>query len=110
MQYTGKGLEAYFLCARLRDVISETESDNQQRQITQQAHRVFRSRRHISEDLENEHVEPRDMDDVRDTHAQTHIHRKRPMVKHNSSLPSLGSQSLRRTPAILLQAPPPRWQ
>ncbi|XP_067105779.1 E3 ubiquitin-protein ligase NEDD4-like isoform X3 [Osmerus mordax] len=45
------------------DVISETESDNQQRQITQQAHRVFRSRRHISEDLENEHVEPRDMDD-----------------------------------------------
>uniref|UniRef100_A0A7N6ARB7 HECT-type E3 ubiquitin transferase n=1 Tax=Anabas testudineus TaxID=64144 RepID=A0A7N6ARB7_ANATE len=46
------------------DVISETESDNQQRQIHQEAHRVFRSRRHISEDLENEHLEPRDMDNV----------------------------------------------
>uniref|UniRef100_UPI003AAED026 E3 ubiquitin-protein ligase NEDD4-like isoform X5 n=1 Tax=Centroberyx gerrardi TaxID=166262 RepID=UPI003AAED026 len=44
------------------DVISETESDNHQRQIHQEAHRVFRSRRHISEDLENEHLEPRDMD------------------------------------------------
>ncbi|KAM6901925.1 E3 ubiquitin-protein ligase NEDD4-like isoform 4-T4 [Lycodopsis pacificus] len=44
------------------DVISETESDDQQRQINQEAHRVFRSRRHISEDLENEHMEPRDMD------------------------------------------------
>uniref|UniRef100_A0A3Q3MRB5 E3 ubiquitin-protein ligase n=1 Tax=Labrus bergylta TaxID=56723 RepID=A0A3Q3MRB5_9LABR len=44
------------------DVISETESDNQQRQIHQEAHRVFRSRRHISEDLENEHIEPRDLD------------------------------------------------
>ncbi|KAM8827464.1 E3 ubiquitin-protein ligase NEDD4-like isoform 1-T1 [Spinachia spinachia] len=43
------------------DVISETESDNQQRQINQEAHRVFRSRRHISEDLENEHLEPRDL-------------------------------------------------
>lgn len=46
------------------DVISETESDNQQRQIHQEAHRVFRSRRHISEDLENEHMEPRDLDNV----------------------------------------------
>uniref|UniRef100_A0A672I212 E3 ubiquitin-protein ligase n=1 Tax=Salarias fasciatus TaxID=181472 RepID=A0A672I212_SALFA len=36
--------------------------DNQQRQINQEAHRVFRSRRHISEDLENEHIEPRDLD------------------------------------------------
>ncbi|KAM6975590.1 E3 ubiquitin-protein ligase NEDD4-like isoform 9-T9 [Tautogolabrus adspersus] len=44
------------------DVISETESDNQQRQIHQEAHRVFRTRRHISEDLENEHMEPRDLD------------------------------------------------
>ncbi|XP_055009932.1 E3 ubiquitin-protein ligase NEDD4-like isoform X3 [Boleophthalmus pectinirostris] len=44
------------------DVISETESDTQQRQIHQEAHRVFRSRRHISEDLENEHLEPRDLD------------------------------------------------
>ncbi|XP_051907247.1 E3 ubiquitin-protein ligase NEDD4-like isoform X9 [Hippocampus zosterae] len=45
------------------DVISETESDNRQRQIHQEAHRVFRSRRHISEDLENEHMEPRDVID-----------------------------------------------
>ncbi|KAM6902869.1 E3 ubiquitin-protein ligase NEDD4-like isoform 1-T1 [Xenentodon cancila] len=44
------------------DVISEIDSDNQQRQIHQEAHRVFRARRHISEDLENEHLEPRDMD------------------------------------------------
>ncbi|XP_072310896.1 E3 ubiquitin-protein ligase NEDD4-like isoform X9 [Eucyclogobius newberryi] len=44
------------------DVISETESDSQQRQIHQEAHRVFRSRRHISEDLENEHLEPRELD------------------------------------------------
>ncbi|XP_034047357.1 E3 ubiquitin-protein ligase NEDD4-like isoform X3 [Thalassophryne amazonica] len=43
------------------DVISETENDNQQRQINQEAHRVFRSRRHISEDLENEHLEHREM-------------------------------------------------
>ncbi|XP_061071753.1 E3 ubiquitin-protein ligase NEDD4-like isoform X12 [Conger conger] len=45
------------------DVVSETENDNHIRQINQEAHRVFRSRRHISEDLENEHVEPRDLDD-----------------------------------------------
>ncbi|CAL9682094.1 unnamed protein product [Knipowitschia caucasica] len=44
------------------DVISETESDTQQQQIHQEAHRVFRSRRHISEDLENEHLEPRELD------------------------------------------------
>uniref|UniRef100_A0AAQ4PHP8 HECT-type E3 ubiquitin transferase n=1 Tax=Gasterosteus aculeatus aculeatus TaxID=481459 RepID=A0AAQ4PHP8_GASAC len=42
--------------------VETTESDNQQRQINQEAHRVFRSRRHISEDLENEHMEPRDLD------------------------------------------------
>ncbi|XP_061589649.1 E3 ubiquitin-protein ligase NEDD4-like isoform X2 [Cololabis saira] len=34
------------------DVISEIDSDNQQRQIHQEAHRVFHARRHISEDLE----------------------------------------------------------
>ncbi|XP_035246191.1 E3 ubiquitin-protein ligase NEDD4-like isoform X6 [Anguilla anguilla] len=45
------------------DVVSETENDNHIRQINQEAHRVFRSRRHISEDLENEHIEPRDLDD-----------------------------------------------
>ncbi|XP_018608011.1 E3 ubiquitin-protein ligase NEDD4-like isoform X9 [Scleropages formosus] len=46
------------------DIVSETENDNHIRQINQEAHRVFRSRRHISEDLENEHMEPRDLDDV----------------------------------------------
>ncbi|XP_047661452.1 E3 ubiquitin-protein ligase NEDD4-like isoform X2 [Tachysurus fulvidraco] len=45
------------------DVVSETESDNHQRQINQEAHRVFRSRRHISEDLENEQLDPRELDD-----------------------------------------------
>ncbi|XP_070408472.1 E3 ubiquitin-protein ligase NEDD4-like isoform X7 [Nothobranchius furzeri] len=44
------------------DMISEIESDNQQRQIHQEAHRVFRARRHISEDLENERLDSRDMD------------------------------------------------
>lgn len=56
----------------LRDVISEIESDNQQRQIHQEAHRVFRSRRHISEDLENEHLEPRDLDNVRGGERAVH--------------------------------------
>ncbi|XP_028826932.1 E3 ubiquitin-protein ligase NEDD4-like isoform X4 [Denticeps clupeoides] len=46
------------------DVVSETDNDNHIRQINQEAHRVFRSRRHISEDLENEHLETRDMDDT----------------------------------------------
>ncbi|TSY69829.1 E3 ubiquitin-protein ligase NEDD4-like [Bagarius yarrelli] len=45
------------------DVVSETESDNHLRQINQEAHRVFRSRRHISEDLENEHLDARELDD-----------------------------------------------
>jgi hypothetical protein len=45
-----------------RDVVSEVENYNQQRANNIQAHRGFCSRRHISEDLENEHVEPRDMD------------------------------------------------
>uniref|UniRef100_A0A1A7XET6 E3 ubiquitin-protein ligase NEDD4-like n=1 Tax=Iconisemion striatum TaxID=60296 RepID=A0A1A7XET6_9TELE len=44
------------------DMISEIESDNQQRQIHQEAHRVFRARRHISEDLENERLDSREMD------------------------------------------------
>uniref|UniRef100_A0A8B9RGM2 E3 ubiquitin-protein ligase n=1 Tax=Astyanax mexicanus TaxID=7994 RepID=A0A8B9RGM2_ASTMX len=48
------------------DVAAETESDNHLRQINQEAHRVFRSRRHISEDLENEHLDPRDLDDTWD--------------------------------------------
>ncbi|XP_073440911.1 E3 ubiquitin-protein ligase NEDD4-like isoform X6 [Dendrobates tinctorius] len=43
----------------LIDVTSE--SDNNIRHIQQEAHRVFRSRRHISEDLEPEHVEGADM-------------------------------------------------
>ncbi|XP_044132288.1 E3 ubiquitin-protein ligase NEDD4-like isoform X6 [Bufo gargarizans] len=43
----------------LIDVTSET--DNNIRHIQQEAHRVFRSRRHISEDLEPEHVEGTDI-------------------------------------------------
>ncbi|XP_066458631.1 E3 ubiquitin-protein ligase NEDD4-like isoform X5 [Eleutherodactylus coqui] len=43
----------------LIDVTSE--SDNNIRHIQQEAHRVFRSRRHISEDLEPEHVEGADI-------------------------------------------------
>ncbi|XP_075697265.1 E3 ubiquitin-protein ligase NEDD4-like isoform X4 [Rhinoderma darwinii] len=43
----------------LIDVTSE--SDNNIRHIQQEAHRVFRSRRHISEDLEPEHIEGADM-------------------------------------------------
>ncbi|XP_051960105.1 E3 ubiquitin-protein ligase NEDD4-like isoform X3 [Xyrauchen texanus] len=45
------------------DVVSETENDNHLQQINQEAHRVFRSRRHISEDLENEQMDIRDIDD-----------------------------------------------
>ncbi|XP_059397962.1 E3 ubiquitin-protein ligase NEDD4-like [Carassius carassius] len=45
------------------DVVSETENDNNLRHINQEAHRVFRSRRHISEDLENEQLDIRDIDD-----------------------------------------------
>uniref|UniRef100_A0A671MGP6 HECT-type E3 ubiquitin transferase n=1 Tax=Sinocyclocheilus anshuiensis TaxID=1608454 RepID=A0A671MGP6_9TELE len=42
---------------------SKTENDNHLRHINQEAHRVFRSRRHISEDLENEQLDIRDIDD-----------------------------------------------
>uniref|UniRef100_A0A672SAA7 E3 ubiquitin-protein ligase n=1 Tax=Sinocyclocheilus grahami TaxID=75366 RepID=A0A672SAA7_SINGR len=45
------------------DVVSETENDNHLRHINQEAHRVFRSRRHISEDLENEQLDIREIDD-----------------------------------------------
>lgn len=58
---------AFCVPLSVSDVVSETESDNHQRQINQEAHRVFRSRRHISEDLENEHLDPRELDDVRMT-------------------------------------------
>ncbi|XP_075041186.1 E3 ubiquitin-protein ligase NEDD4-like isoform X11 [Mixophyes fleayi] len=43
----------------LIDVASE--SDNNIRHIQQEAHRVFRSRRHISEDLEPDHIEGGDI-------------------------------------------------
>lgn len=55
----------YCIVCVFSDVVSETESDNHLRQINQEAHRVFRSRRHISEDLENEHLDSRELDDVR---------------------------------------------
>ncbi|KAG2466270.1 NED4L ligase, partial [Polypterus senegalus] len=49
------------------DLATETENDNHIRQINQEAHRVFRSRRHISEDLEHEQIETRDIDDTWDS-------------------------------------------
>ncbi|XP_063066702.1 E3 ubiquitin-protein ligase NEDD4 isoform X6 [Engraulis encrasicolus] len=49
------------------DVVSETQENDNHLRINQEAHRVFRSRRHISEDLENEHLEPRDADDTWET-------------------------------------------
>ncbi|KAM3873760.1 E3 ubiquitin-protein ligase NEDD4-like isoform 2-T2 [Diretmus argenteus] len=82
------------------DVISETESDNQQREINLEAHRVFRSRRHISEDLENEHVETRDVDNVRDkdTHTRKHswelITEEDPNDHLAQSLPGSSSSSI----------------
>ncbi|KAJ8286637.1 hypothetical protein GJAV_G00041420 [Gymnothorax javanicus] len=66
------------------DVVSEMENDHHIQQINQEAHRVFRSRRHISEDLENEHIETRDLDDSWD-----------PITEEESSLVSdTVSQSL----------------
>ncbi|KAM8872698.1 E3 ubiquitin-protein ligase NEDD4-like isoform 2-T2 [Synchiropus picturatus] len=76
------------------DVISETESDNRQRQIHQEAHRVFRSRRHISEDLENEHVEPREVDNSWELITEE---------DPNDSL----AQSLPSTSSALTPQPPP---
>uniref|UniRef100_A0A3P9PXB7 E3 ubiquitin-protein ligase n=1 Tax=Poecilia reticulata TaxID=8081 RepID=A0A3P9PXB7_POERE len=100
------------------DVISEIESDNQQRQINQEAHRVFRARRHISEDLENERMDSRDMDNVREqtedvliVHTHTHTHTELSRVTRSekhvfscflffSSL-SPGSSSPKRIPTTL---------
>nr|XP_057909862.1 E3 ubiquitin-protein ligase NEDD4-like isoform X4 [Doryrhamphus excisus] len=76
------------------DVISETESDNRQRQIHQEAHRVFRSRRHISEDLENEHLEPREIDNSWELITEE---------DPNDSL----AQSLPGTSSMLTPQPPP---
>ncbi|XP_061887297.1 E3 ubiquitin-protein ligase NEDD4-like isoform X4 [Entelurus aequoreus] len=76
------------------DVISETESDNRQRQIHQEAHRVFRSRRHISEDLENEHLEPREIDNSWELITEE---------DPNDSL----SQSLSGSTPMLTPQPPP---
>ncbi|KAF0031576.1 hypothetical protein F2P81_016131 [Scophthalmus maximus] len=71
------------------DVISETENDNQQRQIHQEAHRVFRSRRHISEDLENEQMEPMDLDN-----AWELITEEDPSDSSPPSLPGTSSSSI----------------
>uniref|UniRef100_A0A8C7ILV3 HECT-type E3 ubiquitin transferase n=1 Tax=Oncorhynchus kisutch TaxID=8019 RepID=A0A8C7ILV3_ONCKI len=66
------------------------ENDNQQRANSIQAHRVFRSRRHISEDLENEHTEPRDMEDVSLTFDRSTVQypkRREEKVLRKQSLP-----------------------
>uniref|UniRef100_A0A8C6WLQ6 E3 ubiquitin-protein ligase n=1 Tax=Neogobius melanostomus TaxID=47308 RepID=A0A8C6WLQ6_9GOBI len=83
------------------DVISETESDSQQRQINQEAHRVFRSRRHISEDLENEHLEHRDMNN-----SWEQIAEEDPTDPLAQSLPGTSSML---TPQLPLTPVPPEF-
>uniref|UniRef100_A0A3P8ZUB5 E3 ubiquitin-protein ligase NEDD4-like n=1 Tax=Esox lucius TaxID=8010 RepID=A0A3P8ZUB5_ESOLU len=81
------------------DDVSEVENDNQQRANNIQAHRVFRSRRHISEDLENEHVEPREMDDSWD-----------PISEESQSDPLPGPSSYMSTPIPQTTALPPHQE
>ncbi|XP_071197361.1 E3 ubiquitin-protein ligase NEDD4-like isoform X12 [Salvelinus alpinus] len=78
------------------DDISEVENDNQQRANSIQAHRVFRSRRHISEDLENEHTEPRDMEDSWE-----------PITEESPDGPLPGPSSSMATAIPQTPAPPP---
>ncbi|XP_064863674.1 E3 ubiquitin-protein ligase NEDD4-like isoform X7 [Oncorhynchus nerka] len=78
------------------DDVSEVENDNQQRANSIQAHRVFRSRRHISEDLENEHTEPRDMEDSWE-----------PITEESPDGPLPGPSSSMATAIPQTPAPPP---
>uniref|UniRef100_A0A4W5PWS7 E3 ubiquitin-protein ligase NEDD4-like n=1 Tax=Hucho hucho TaxID=62062 RepID=A0A4W5PWS7_9TELE len=78
------------------DDVSEVENDNQQRANSIQAHRVFRSRRHISEDLENEHTEPRDMEDSWE-----------PITEESPDGPLRGPSSSLATAIPQTPAPPP---
>ncbi|XP_066566896.1 E3 ubiquitin-protein ligase NEDD4-like isoform X4 [Amia ocellicauda] len=79
------------------DVVSETENDNHIRQINQEAHRVFRSRRHISEDLEHEQIEHRDIDDSWDTISEESSFAAEPMIQ-SLPLPSSPTASAQSTP------------
>uniref|UniRef100_A0A3P8XYB9 HECT-type E3 ubiquitin transferase n=1 Tax=Esox lucius TaxID=8010 RepID=A0A3P8XYB9_ESOLU len=81
------------------------ENDNQQRANNIQAHRVFRSRRHISEDLENEHVEPREMDDVIPLNTLKYCIIKFPVFKGIFQSESLSAAYALTTPGL-----PPGWE
>ncbi|XP_068107377.1 E3 ubiquitin-protein ligase NEDD4-like isoform X4 [Hyperolius riggenbachi] len=74
----------------LIDVASE--SDNNIRHIQQEAHRVFRSRRHISEDLEPEHIEGGDAPEPWETISEELNVSTEPL---NTSLPPPGSPGTR---------------
>ncbi|XP_039544248.1 E3 ubiquitin-protein ligase NEDD4-like isoform X5 [Pimephales promelas] len=82
------------------DVVSETENDNQMRQINQEAHRVFRSRRHISEDLENEQLDIRDIDDSWEPISEEDPTLLTDGLNHSLSGPSSLAMPLSSTPEI----------
>ncbi|KAK9955106.1 hypothetical protein ABG768_015005 [Culter alburnus] len=80
------------------DVVSETENDNHLRQINQEAHRVFRSRRHISEDLENEQLDIRDIDDSWEPISEEDPTLMTDVLNHSLSGPSSLAMPLSSTP------------
>ncbi|XP_051733068.1 E3 ubiquitin-protein ligase NEDD4-like isoform X15 [Ctenopharyngodon idella] len=80
------------------DVVSETENDNNLRQINQEAHRVFRSRRHISEDLENEQLDIRDIDDSWEPISEEDPTLVTDVLNHSLSGPSSLAMPLSSTP------------
>ncbi|XP_050948579.1 E3 ubiquitin-protein ligase NEDD4-like isoform X5 [Labeo rohita] len=80
------------------DVVSETENDNHLRQINQEAHRVFRSRRHISEDLENEQLDIRDIDDSWEPISEEDPALMTDGLNHSLSGPSSLAMPLSSTP------------
>ncbi|XP_051532779.1 E3 ubiquitin-protein ligase NEDD4-like isoform X2 [Myxocyprinus asiaticus] len=83
------------------DVVSETENDNHLQQINQEAHRVFRSRRHISEDLENEQMDIRDIDDPWEPISEEDPALMSDVLNHSLSGPSsLAIPPLSSTPEI----------
>uniref|UniRef100_A0A8C2IH92 E3 ubiquitin-protein ligase NEDD4-like n=1 Tax=Cyprinus carpio TaxID=7962 RepID=A0A8C2IH92_CYPCA len=84
------------------DVVSETENDNNLRQINQEAHRVFRSRRHISEDLENEQLDIRDIDDYSGFKLSYQLTR---LLLQISELTSPSASYALTTPGL-----PPGWE
>uniref|UniRef100_A0A8C2FRV9 HECT-type E3 ubiquitin transferase n=1 Tax=Cyprinus carpio TaxID=7962 RepID=A0A8C2FRV9_CYPCA len=80
------------------DVVSETENDNHLRHINQEAHRVFRSRRHISEDLENEQLDIRDIDDSWEPISEEDPTLMADGLNHSMSGPSSLAMPLSSTP------------